>query len=278
MQFNIDYEKRFIDLLGFTILKKDNSNRWVIIDENNMPVGFIQYKKLKSKDIKRNIPAKYGYLTEIKTDNLQFTKNRYENNLNSNNYEFDYDDMHIEMLFEDIVSLTISSQEHGFISFVLDQYSLNFNYKRPTENFNIEEFVQIISLPSQESFIYSLNFTDKNNDPQFGDNNITQYTINATKDEKMKDDQVKIQIESFENHKLQSKEDYLVKGSIKEVIKELELANLSFEYLRRFLEEILPFKEDIISYMFNYLNINQKNLLLLFSENPKNKARKLAFN
>lgn len=278
MHFNIDYEKQFIDLLGYTVLEKDNSNRWVITDENNIPVGFIQYKKLKSKDMKRNIPAQFGYHTEIRNDNLQFIRNRNENNLGSNRYEFDFNDMHVEMLLENIASLIISSQEYGFISFVLDKHSLNFNYKRQTDNFNIEEFVQVNSLPNQESFTYSLSFTDKNNDPQFGNDNITTFSIAVNKDANMIEDQILITLTTFRNNVLKSKEDYLVEGSIKEVIEGLELATLSLDYLRSFLEEILPIKEDIISFMFNYLNIKQENLLLLCSENLEGKARKLDFN
>lgn len=278
MHFNIDYEKQFIDLLGYTILEKDNSNRWVITDENNIPVGFIQYKKLKSKDMKRNIPAQFGYHTEIKNDHLQFIRNRNENNLDSNRYEFDFKDMHVELLLENIASLIISSKQYGFISFVLDKLSLNFNYKRQTDNFNIEEFVQVDTLPKQGTFTYSLNFTGKNNDPQFGNDNIATFSINATEDAKMTNNKILITLTTFRNNVLKSKEDYLVEGSIKEVIESLELATLSLNYLRSFLEEILPFKEDIISFMFNYLNIKQENLLLLCSENLEDKARKLDFN
>ena len=279
--FNIDYEKKFIYLLGYTIGEKDNSNRWIIYDENNTPVGFIQYKKLKCKDIKRNIPAKYGYYTVIEKDDLKFTKSRYENNNNSliNDYSFYIEnDILCELMLEDINSLTISSKKYGFISFGLDKNSLNFNYKRTTENFNIEEYVQISTLPDCETFIYNLNFTDKNNDVQFGHNNIKSFSISIAKDNLLKEDQLRVRILSFNNNVLKNQEEYIVKGEVKEAIEKLELANISFNYLRSFLKDILPFKEDIIAFMFNNIEISQENLLLLFSQSEEELKRKLAFN
>ena len=173
---------------------------------------------------------------------------------------------------------TISSKKYGFISFGLDKNSLNFNYKRTTENFNIEEYVQISTLPDCETFIYNLNFTDKNNDVQFGNNNIKSFSISIAKDNLLKEDQLRVRILSFNNNVLKNQEEYIVKGEVKEAIEKLELANISFNYLRSFLKDILPFKEDIIAFMFNNLEISQENLLLLFSQSEEELKRKLAFN
>ena len=275
MEYNIDYEKRLTDLLGFTILEKDSSNRWNISDGNNI-IGYIQYKKLKSKDVKKNIPAKYGYHTEIVTDNFKFIKNRLENNNLDSSYEFQFNDMNADLnldgntSLENICSMTISSNEYGYISFALSEYSMNFEYKRQTDNFNIEEVVQIRSYNNDEAIIYAINFTNKDVDVQFGIKDIDNYTIEI---KKTGNDSLNVSLLAFKDHNLLNKEEYVVKGNISEALKDLELAKLSFNYLRSFLREILPFKEDIILYMFNNLKIDNENLLYMIEDEGLTRKR-----
>lgn len=274
MEYNIDYEKRLIDLLGFTILEKDNSNRWNISDGNNI-IGYIQYKKLKCKNEKKNIPAIYGYHTEIATDHFKFIRSRGENNT-KDNYEFEFKGMNVDLnlntdlTLENVCSLTISSNEYGFISFVLSENSLNFDYKRQTDNFNIEEVTQVRCYDNDEAVIYAVNFTDKDIDVQFGTKNINNYTIEI---KRTGSEDLKVTLLTFKDHNLISKEEYLVKGNIGEALEKLELAKLSLLYLRSFLSEILPFKEDIILYMFNNLKIEKESLLYMIEDEGLTRKR-----
>ncbi len=274
MEYNIDYEKRLIDLLGFTISEKDNSNRWYISNGINN-VGYIQYKKLKCKNEKKNIPAKYGYHTEIVTDHFKFIRSRLENNTPAN-YEFEFQGMNvdlnlnIDLALENVCSLTISSNEYGYISFALSEYSLNFDYKRQTDNFNIEEVTQIRSYDNDEAIIYAVNFTNKDVDVQFGTKGINNYTIEI---KKAGSNTLKVTLLTFKDHNLINKEEFLVKGNINEALEKLELAKLSLIYLRSFLREILPMSEDIILYMFNNLKIEKESLLYMIEDEELTRKR-----
>ena len=65
MQYNIDYEMRLLNLFGYTLSDPNKSNRWIILDNDNNQVGFIQYKKIYKGNKKKGYPATYAYITEI---------------------------------------------------------------------------------------------------------------------------------------------------------------------------------------------------------------------
>lgn len=52
IQHNINYEKKLIEMLGYNLVGPDNSNRWLIRDDNGEQVGFIQYKKIFNMSVK----------------------------------------------------------------------------------------------------------------------------------------------------------------------------------------------------------------------------------
>ena len=54
IEHNLEEEKRLIELLGYSLLGPDGSNRWIILDENQNQVGHIQYKKMYNGNSKKD--------------------------------------------------------------------------------------------------------------------------------------------------------------------------------------------------------------------------------
>ena len=65
IKHNLEYEKRLIELLGYSIIGQKGVNHWYILDENKNHVGFIQYKKLHNANKKKGYEKTFGYHTVI---------------------------------------------------------------------------------------------------------------------------------------------------------------------------------------------------------------------
>ncbi len=135
--FNIDKEKKLIELLGLDIVGPDENNRWTVIDKENRPVGYIQYK-LVSKPKKRN-KAIFGYETKIDTDKVRYRGIKKPSILGNDwddvfNYELDIKNggqnpEHLEFtLFEGFVDLSWHSKKYGLVYLTVNDRSLNFSF------------------------------------------------------------------------------------------------------------------------------------------------------
>ena len=76
IQHNLGKEKRLIELLGYSLVGPNGSNRWFIMDENKNQVGYIQYKKTRNGNVKKGHPKIFGYETEINSPTIycKFTR------------------------------------------------------------------------------------------------------------------------------------------------------------------------------------------------------------
>ena len=52
-----------MELLGYNLIGPNGSNCWIIVDENQQQVGYIQYKKLYGGNTKKGHPKEFGYVT-----------------------------------------------------------------------------------------------------------------------------------------------------------------------------------------------------------------------
>lgn len=146
---NIENEKRLIELLGYSLIGPNGSNRWLIIDENQNEVGYIQYKKLINGNAKKGYNKIFGYETFIDNQSISCDFSRKINDKNGN-YKFyikrdnqkpDY----VEMNIGEYPSLNIWSEENSIISFYIDYRGLYLRFKSKTDNFNYVD-IQIQNL------------------------------------------------------------------------------------------------------------------------------------
>ncbi len=274
-------EIKFIELLNYELVGPDNSNRCVILDENKNNIGYIQKKKIHNKNIKKNLPAVYGYITNIDSDLIKLSRTRKiesQNNLYSSNhdyYEFEikvseteYANIRLDM-GELNRSITIWSEEYGYINFEVTKERLFLNYKSETDNYNIEETVIVEDNKMSNSYTYDISYCNKDCDI---DNQSKSLSIMFKKEKYNVATPLIIRQLEFKNN--MSGEDYCMKceGTIEESILKHEMGLDSLNHFKYLMNKIIPLIniEDLISSLKR--KTNKTISLFLNSEKETNKV------
>ena len=173
---DMKYELKFLEMFDLS-LSQITSNVWQVTDASGKEVGFIKYKKIISKNNKKNTPAVFGYVTEIETDKIAFRKQRsigdcYDPstpNNESTSYELTLkngeDLEHAEINAGKNPSVAIWSSEHGHMDFRISFDELYLNFKSKTEKHNLDETVILKwdqDTKSDQGYFYGITFCDKN--------------------------------------------------------------------------------------------------------------------
>lgn len=268
----MEKELALIDMLGYKI-KQIYETRWNVLDENDKIVGFIQKKKIHSKDIKKNLPAVFGYITKIDSDKIIYNDKTIIGDENNFNYSFDIkvngDNDYVEMNIK-YPSITLWSKEYGFISFHLTYNNLFFNYKSKTDKFNIEECVSYkwdkerYGKDDNKEFIYDISFCDK------------KFDIDATKSRRSlkisakhnPDNKNSLDVEerTLKANKLINHTKSESDLTMYEFIEEHKMGIDSFDHLRYIFTKALPFKQEFFSTVFENYGFSQEELLLFFPD------------
>lgn len=294
---DIESEKKLVSMLGYNLIGPDNSNRWLIIDEKNNQVGFIQYKKLFNANAKKGYSKTYGYHTEIDSKTLSYKSTRKIANGSEKtsfdtrfNYNFDIKREnggidHIDINVGDCPGLTLWSKEHGFMSFKVDYKGIYLNFKSKTENFNTEEVlvyktdgVQVSDHPKEYS--YQLRYCDKC--IKLEDENLKGIKIREINGKstpyQQNYNEMKVVENTWINGKLRTNKENIVTGTVEEMVIKHGMGIDAFNHFRFLINQILPFKQEVISAMLeNYLSKREELSLIipeLGVENNKEKIRK----
>lgn len=285
----MEHEKIFLDLLDLKMEGPDKSNRFKIIDSNEKEVGFIQKKKLHSKNIKKNIPAIFGYHTEIESDSISYVATRRINNrsdkelnLNDTNcfYEFkikredgDYDLVQLNLGVNS--SLTIYSVEYGYMTFFIEPEKLYFNYKSQTDNFNIEEtvVVEVDYLSGMEQihkgkeYAYCISFCDKEKSLEEKQGRTTrELLVKNNPYPFFYSNRIQVKERSWKNGRLTASRDSYVNGTVSELIFKHQMGIDAFSHFRYLVNQVLPFKQDILQFMIERNKITEEPFSLFFPE------------
>lgn len=273
-------EIKFIKLLNYELVGPDNSNRWLILDENKNNIGYIQKKKTHKKNIKKNLPAVYVYIMNIDSDLIKLTRTReIKNDLFTSNhdyYEFEikvseteYANIRLDM-GELNRSITIWSEEYGYINFEVTKEKLFLNYKSKTDNYNIEETVDVEDTKMSNSYIYDISYCNKDCDI---DNQSKTLSIKFKKEKYNSVTPLIIRQLKFENHKLV--DDYCIKceGTIEDSILEHEMGIDSLNHFKYLMNKIIPLIniEDFIS----SLKCKKNKTISLFLNSEKKASKVL---
>ena len=223
-------------------------------------VGTIKYKKIHHQNKKKNLPAVYGYVVDIDSDDISchYTRNEDDDNLY---FEFDVlnkgvKNSHVELSLDDTISLTIWNEKYGFFDFNLDKKHIYFSFPSKTDNFKIKETVSYGFCDdnvnnSAKEYYYQIDFCK-------GDSNINLNTNHegtslqiCGKDyiEEYYADRVDITQRKFVAGKLTDKNDVRVLGTASEMLREHGMGIDSFNHFRYLLDKILPFDNDLIEYI-----------------------------
>lgn len=293
IKHNIEHEQRLIELLGYNLIGPDRSNRWLITNEENQEVGFIQYKKLYNKNTKKNRPATFGYQTIIESSEVTYQLVREINNptnyitINKKYFyklgvkrENDTID-HLEINMEDNPSLKLYSKQYGDINFEVDDERMHLSFQSSTENFNIEE--SIIFRPNKEhgqekikEYIYQIRYCAKEK-ALSDEKSVTVREIRGTYNPKYHEpNHITISELTWVNGYIKTYIKNEVIGTIEEMVAKHQMGIDAFNYFRLLINQILPFKEDIIYELLNDELIEERELSIFIKElETKNKEKKL---
>lgn len=283
---SIDYEKKFIELLGYSLIGPDKSNRWVIIDDNNNQVGFIQYKKLFNKNDKKGYPATFGYCTMIDSSEVSYKSTRRLNNIGSrlssdveSSYDFDVkrengDIDHVEISMGEFPNLNIWSKRYGFFDFKVNQEGLFLDYKSKTEKFNIEELVTFKSDREKgyKRYLYQIRYCDKK--LELSNGNLRGTTIREISGSCQESNRLELSEKTWINGKLRTDRESEVIGTVEEMVVKHQMGIDSFNHFRFLINQILPFKQDVVSFMLNDEIVKERGLSLFISDLERGKKLK----
>lgn len=270
---NIENEKRLIELLGYSLIGPNGSNRWLIIDENQNEVGYIQYKKLYNGNVKKGYNKIFGYETLIDSRSIEWNFQRKINDKNGN-YKFyikrdnqkpDYVDMNIG----EYPSLKIWREDNMFISFYIDYRGLFLRFKSKTDNFNIEEVLKYKNIDDEyinKEYLYQIRYSKKDHKLSGSNSKITvQREISGTQNFYDKN-QLKISTRTWVGRKIRTNRDRVVEGTIEEMATKHQMGIDCFSHFRFLINQIIPFNEDVISVIVSNDIVKQNNLSIFFPD------------
>lgn len=280
-KYNIESEEKLISLFGYTIKGPDNSNRWLIFDENNNNVGFIQYKKIVRKNNKKGLVPIYGYQMEIDSSIIKYKSVRKLNNRNENLfydskfvYEFDIkrehgNSDHISIDMRENPNLTLWSEKYGFINFKINYETLYVNFKSKTENFNIEETIIVKLSDTTKFYDYCLNYSDINQDIDSKDVNFLSIEFKTLENYCDDKERLKISQKKWKNGDFISEYSSVVDGNFEEAILKHQMGIESFKHFRFLINKVLPFKQELISKMLEIRGLEESEFILFMPDlNP----------
>ena len=289
IQHNLEKEIKLLNLFGYSLIGPDESNRWLIIDDNQKQVGFIQYK-LYNAISKRGFPKSFGHHTYIDSPNIhcEFTRRKDDKNKKAQgidyNYEFEIkkenqDSYHVEMHLDKYPSIYIWGKGILLMTFRIDYKGLSLNFKSETENYNTEETLIYKNIDDEyrndKEYAYQLRYSKKKH--EITDDNskyLTTRQIYGT--QKYYDKNLLTISEStWTGNKLRTEREKIVEGTIEEMAIKHQMGIDCFKHFRYLINQILPLKEEVISSLVNKDLINEVKLSIFFPEYSKEQSESL---
>ena len=276
VEHNLEKEKKLLDLLGYTLVGPNNSNRWIILDENQKEVGYIQYKKLYGGNVKKGKPKIFGYQTFIDSSKIKYdsTRELVDEEYKDTYYQFDIkrtdqDVDHVEMYDG---SLHVWSKDYGFISFMISSNGLYLNFKRQTDKFNIEELLTYRNsndMDDWKEYAYQKGYCPK--EIELSDSSSEgRTTLEVSAVEYPHDrEHLTISRKKWVEGELKFKEEKTIAGTIAERAARHKFGIKSFNRFRTIINQIMPFQKDILSILVTEDMINQYNLSIYFGSPEK---------
>lgn len=276
MEFKIEREEKLIDALGYHLLKS-NDNRFLIFDDEQNEVGFIEFDNVDEECLKR-----FGSLDEYDKKFIQYKK-LYDNffkkesflgytiKINSNDiyYEsiikkdeqdnFSYEinikrkDETIDCLVLTLgenASLILKSKNYGNMSFKINQNRLYLNFMSNLENFNVEETViyEVFdenTFRERKEYTYQIRYCPHK---MKGKNDIREIkTCEISGEGFSSSNKIDLVCRSWYNGHMWLNNRNTVLGTIEDLIYKHKKGIDAFNHFRYLINQILPFKEEVIS-------------------------------
>ena len=277
MALDISYEKKLIELLGFTISNPDASNRFRIYNRDQ-EVGYIQYKKIYNKNVKKGIPTTYAYITKIDSDNIGFDYIRkvYDNGLKKLidkelSYSFDVkrennEKDHIDLTISDFIDISVWSKKYGYMNFSINYAGLYLYFKSQTDSFNISETVNYrVTDEPLSGYSYQISYSKKKKA-------LSPYKKVVTKEisgYSLDDKRIRLFEKTYINDCLTNMHEGDVLGTVEEMVNMHQMGIDAFNHFRYLINQIIPFNQEIIGLLVSDEMIKKYHLAPFTSESVK---------
>ena len=283
MEHNIEYEKRLIDFLNYKLIGPDKSNRWIILDENDNQVGYIQYKRIHKGNKSKETPSVYAYCTVIDSQTISYRNER--TNINRFGEEIkQYAPFYtlttkkngitknIELRLSDNgKGIKIKNSEFDYMKLSIDSESgLYLKFQSTTTSFNLEEILEYNSNNECDNSIYYYQLGYCPIDEKLTDDNKTAIELEVMHHPKyQKANELRIRQESSINEKVENYTSGIVKGTVEEVLLRHQMGLEAFSHFRYLLREMLPFSDEVLEKLHDEEIIEKCGLKHFFSESQK---------
>ena len=283
-KYNLSYEKRLLDLLGYSY-QEDIPGRWIIIDDNKKNVGYIETTPIdNSKTNPYEIKNDYYYHMVINSDTVVYDDTR----------DFDYElydfivknvgTVHLQLgkwhrslpgyvltiIGEDKYSSMCIQHEFGRSELgVLEAYTngIMMNYDYIINGYKVSETVKFRNKDFDKktnwikAYEYCLGYYKKENESSKYEGGYRLFAYSFIKNPKDLEIEMKAigEIDSFgdiEPTSAKTPEEFAIEHG-----RGLEL----FKMGRKYINEVLPFKKDIL-YEYFKKYIDEYNLEVLFDD------------
>ncbi len=276
-------EKKLIDWLGYSLINTDSPNKWIILDDNQKEVGYIQYSQVMHVDSKIFAPNYETFIdspTIIYTCSRDLNDNKNISSINNFSYLLMVKKVNAEADFVEInigpaPSLSILSKEYGFIHFHISPiYGMNISVKTETDNFEINEVLNYKNFVDDKFKEYAYEITYQQKDAKTHNYEEKKTTREITgKQNPGEENKLRITEETWVGHILKNKWKCVVPGTIEEIASKNQMGIDCFNYFRFLVNQIVPFKDDVISSMLTENDIAYNNLSLFLEGKAEKRLR-----
>lgn len=246
---NIDIEKNFLNLFGFSVSKISDTNYNILDNEKNQTIGSIQYKIVDKAKPEKGIPDLYGYVMKIDSPIITCENLRYKY-LQSYIFFVKTQEENVEVHLDimDIIDnktrkeLRIYSKKYGIFAFCINSdnsFSLHLENMQ-TNNYYYEEWV-IVDVSKR--FKYSLNYKPKNKNSI--QKKIEKKMISIEYD-KSQEYPLKIIEPNVDNASKQNEFKYKIDADLVQIIKKSKNSLKCFSYFRYVANQLLPFQDEVV--------------------------------
>ena len=283
----IDYERKFVELLGFHLVETDSPNYWLVFNDCNCSVGYVEFKKLYKGSKKRKRQAIYGYHTVIDTpmissDNKRSLTDGFGHD-ESDVAHFSFDVLkgdkegHADISMGMFPGVTVWSKNYGFMQFDINPSRIFLNYKSRTENFNLEEILvfknRVTDHCENKEYTYQIRSCKKNYELS-DDNPVgrTSREISGVHSYYDEDGVLKVSERTWVYGHLRNRRDSVVTGTVEEMAEKHEMGIDSLNHFRAHIKKVLPIRKDIMSTIVGDDIIQEGNFQVFFPDRVKDKA------
>lgn len=264
---SLEHEKKLLDLLSLKIVQTEEPNILAIVNRNGKQVGEIKRKRIHGRKLKKGA---LGYETKLETNKVSYSftriledgyKDEFLKKDKSSFYSFDVKNKnqnrhHVEIDLGINPSLTIWSEEYGFINFLVSERKMRFTFESTTERFHTQEHIEIVMNDEElthlaKQYYYQLDFCSIDNNLENREKK-TSYILSVN----MKQEQeISLCESTWRKGKLVKNVFTEGDGKISDIIVKHKDGIEAFKRFRYLINEIIPFKKEVIKVMLEQRGI-----------------------